>query len=269
MRIAAVQMTSSNEVAPNLQQAAALVAEATADGARLVVLPENFAFMGATEQDRLSVAETEGSGPIQDFLRETARGNGIWLVGGTLPLRVAGDSRAAAACLLVAPDGSVVARYDKIHLFDVGVPDAAEQYRESSSTAPGSEVVTAATALGRIGFAVCYDIRFPALFHRLGLASIDLLAVPAAFTVPTGAAHWHCLLRARCIESLCFGIAAAQWGRHPGGRETYGHSIILGPWGQVLAERPAGAGVCAAEVDMMSLANLRDRFPALQHRREL
>jgi len=269
LRIAAVQMTSSSEVAANLDAAAVLVAEAAVDGALLVVLPENFAFMGATEQDRLSVAEPEGAGPIQDFLSETARANEIWLVGGTVPLREADNSRAAAACLLVAPNGLVAARYDKIHLFDVAIPDAAEQYRESSSTAPGSEVITAATPLGRIGFAVCYDIRFPALFHRLGQAAIDLLAVPAAFTVPTGAAHWHCLLRARCIESLCFGIAAAQWGHHSGGRETYGHSLILGPWGQILAECPAGAGVCAAEVDMMSLVNLRARFPALKHRREL
>jgi predicted amidohydrolase len=125
------------------------------------------------------------------------------------------------------------------------------------------------TDFGRVGFAVCYDIRFPALFDRLGRLSMDLLAVPAAFTVPTGSAHWHCLLRARCIESLCFGIAAAQWGHHPGGRETYGHSLILGPWGETLAELPSGTGVCSAEIDIMSLQSLRERFPALQHRREL
>ncbi len=262
-------MTSGSDVAANLAAARALIETAAEGGAALIVLPENFAFMGTTESDRLNVAEPAGSGPLQEFLATAARAAGVWLVGGTVPLRDGADQLPAAACLLMAPDGSVAARYDKIHLFDVAIPDAAERYRESASTAPGSKVVATRTDIGCVGLAVCYDIRFPGLFHRLGQIPVDVLAVPAAFTVPTGRAHWHCLLRARCIECLCFGVAAAQTGKHPGGRETFGHSMIVGPWGQVLAELPSGAGVCSAEVDIMALNQLRDRFPALQHRREL
>jgi nitrilase len=262
-------MTSGAEVDANLSAARALIEEAAAQGAALVVLPENFAFMGAGATDRLGVAEPFGSGPMQDFLAAMARDAEVWLVGGTVPIRSDSDQRAAAACLTYAPSGELAARYDKIHMFDVAIPGAAEQYRESASTVPGSRPVAVQASFGRLGLAVCYDIRFPALFHRLGGLSIDLLAVPAAFTVPTGRAHWHCLLRARCVESLCFGVAAAQWGRHPGGRETYGHSLIVGPWGEILAELPSGAGVCSAEIDIMSLETLRGRFPVLQHRREL
>jgi nitrilase len=262
-------MTSGQDVAANLAQARTLIEAAAADGAELIVLPENFAFMGANQTDRLSVSEHPGSGPIQDFLSSLARDAGAWLIGGTVPLRCEDAGRAAAACLTYDPRGELAARYDKIHLFDVSIPGAKERYRESASTAPGSQVVTVATDFGGVGLAVCYDIRFPALFDCLGRSAMDILAVPAAFTVPTGEAHWHCLLRARCIESLCFGVAAAQWGEHPGGRSTYGHSLILGPWGDTLAELTSGAGVCAAEVDIMSLTHLRERFPALEHRREL
>jgi nitrilase len=262
-------MTSGAEVAANLSAARGFIEAAAAQGAALVVLPENFAFMGPGERDRLSVAETFGNGPMQDFLAAMARDAGVWLVGGTIPIRSASDERAAAACLTYAPSGELAARYDKIHLFDVAIPDAAEHYRESASTVPGCRPVAVQAPFGRVGLAVCYDIRFPALFDRLGGLPMEVLAVPAAFTVPTGSAHWHCLLRARCIESLCFGIAAAQWGQHPGGRQTYGHSLILGPWGEVLAELPSGAGVCSAEIDIMSLERLRERFPVLQHRREL
>lgn len=269
MKVAAVQLNSGADVAANLAQADELVGAAAADGAQLIVLPENFAFMGAVQTDRLQAAEKPGTGPIQDFLARRAAQHGVWLVGGTMPVLGAEKKRAAAACLVYGPDGALAGRYDKIHLFDVAIPDAPEQYRESASTAPGDMPVVVNTGVARVALAVCYDIRFPALFHRLGLAGMDVLCVPAAFTVPTGSAHWHCLLRARCVESLCYGIAAAQWGRHPGGRQTYGHSLIIGPWGEVLAELPTGAGVCSAEIDIMSLRALRDRFPALRHRREL
>jgi nitrilase len=172
--------------------------------------------------------------------------------------------------LLVGPDGQTAAHYDKIHLFDVDIPgEAVERYSESATTLAGTHVVTAATAVGRLGMTVCYDIRFPALFHRLSVLGTDLLCVPAAFTVPTGQVHWRPLLQARAIESLVYVVAAGQWGEHAGGRKTYGHSLILGPWGELLVELPAGPGVACADLDIIRLTELRQRFPTIQRRREL
>jgi nitrilase len=172
--------------------------------------------------------------------------------------------------LLVGPDGNVIAHYDKIHLFDVDIPGrAAERYSESATTLAGTRVVAAATPLGRIGMTVCYDIRFPALFHRLSMLGTDIVVVPAAFTVPTGEVHWLPLLQARAIESLVYVVAAGQWGEHAGGRKTYGHSLVLGPWGDLLGELPSGPGVVVVDLDMIRLAELRQRFPTVQHRREL
>jgi len=266
-------MTSGRDVTGNLTIASSLLEDATRKGAQLVVLPENFAFLGADDSERLAAAESEGEGPIQAFLRDQAGARGIWLVGGTVALRDEDDEhrgrRARSASLLLGPDGGVVARYDKIHLFDVGIPGSAESYRESATTQPGARVVSVQTPLGRIGMAVCYDLRFPALFDRLGAQGMDILALPAAFTVPTGEAHWHVLVRARAIEALSYVVAAAQWGEHDGGRTTYGHSMIVDPWGRVLAEREAGAGVIMADLDMMALGQLRERFPSLRHRRPL
>lgn len=266
-------MTSGRDVAGNLAMASSLLEEATRKGAHLVVLPENFAFLGADDAERLATAECEGDGPIQAFLEDRARALGIWLVGGTVALRDEDDEppgrRAHSASLLLGPDGAVGARYDKIHLFDVGIPGSAESYQESATTRPGARVVSVQTPLGRIGLAVCYDLRFPALFDRLGAQGMDILALPAAFTVPTGDAHWRVLVRARAIEALAYVVAAAQWGEHDGGRTTFGHSMIVDPWGRVLAEREAGAGVIMADLDMMALEQLRERFPALRHRRPL
>jgi len=269
MRVAAIQMTSGAEVAANLAAAADLLGRAAAAGAQFIVLPENFAYLDADEAGRLAITENFGAGPIQAFLAHTARTHGVWLVGGTTPIRGLEDRRAYSASLLYGPDGECKARYDKIHLFDVGVPGAEESYRESATAIPGVRPVVHAASVGRIGLAVCYDVRFPALFHELGERGMDLLALPAAFTVPTGEAHWHVLLRARAIESLCYVVAAAQCGEHAGGRRTYGHSLIVGPWGDVLAECPAGPGFVAAEVDIMRVERLRTRFPALEHRRAL
>jgi len=274
MRAAAVQMTSTRDVGANLAAAAELLAAAAREGAELVVLPENFSFLGAEDAERLAAAEEPGHGPAQDFLVEQALGHGIWLVGGTIPIAAPGG-RATSRSLLVDPGGTRVAAYDKIHLFDVSVPrsaaetSAAETYRESATTVPGTAPAAAATPLGRIGIAVCYDLRFPALFHRLGTAGMDVLALPAAFTVPTGRVHWQPLLQARAIESLTFVVASAQWGEHAGGRRTYGHSMIVGPWGDVLAELPEGTGVVSADLDMMALHEIRAKFPVLEHRREL
>jgi nitrilase len=267
-RAAAVQMTSTTEVARNLDAAGRLVAEAAAVGASLVVLPENFSFMGVDDAARVAAAETDGTGAAQDFARNAASRHGLWLVAGTIPIRDA-SGRVRSRSLLVAPDGSLAAQYDKIHLFDVSLPASeGESYRESATTIAGERVVCAATAVGRIGMSVCYDIRFPSLFAALGAAGMELLVVPAAFTVPTGRVHWLPLLSARAIESLSFVVASGQWGQHAGGRLTYGHSLIVGPWGNVLAECAEGAGVAHAEIDMIELRQLRRQFPVLEHRRE-
>lgn len=272
MKAAAVQMTSTRDVAANLREAGRLVAEAARQGAQLVVLPENFSFLGATDADRVAAIEPFGDGPAQRFLAETAEALGIWLVGGTIPIRSPSDGgeRASSRSLLVGPDGRVAAHYDKIHLFDVDVPGRAnERYSESATTKAGTRVVAAATPLARIGMTVCYDIRFPALYHRLSVLGTDVVVVPAAFTVPTGEVHWLPLLQARAIESLVYVVAAGQWGEHAGGRKTYGHSLILGPWGELLAELPAGPGVVCADLDIIRLEELRQRFPTVSHRREL
>lgn len=269
MRAAAIQMTSGRDVAANLQAAERLIAEAAADDAALVVLPENFSFLGANDAERLAAAEASDQGPAQAFLADQARRHGLWLVGGTIPIAAA-DGRVHSRSLLLGPDGICVARYDKIHLFDVRVPgNEDESYRESATTQPGTAAVTIETPLGRIGMTVCYDLRFPALFHRLGVLGMDILVVPAAFTVPTGRVHWEPLLRARAIESLCYVLASAQWGTHAGGRRTYGHSMIVSPWGSILAARESGAGVVSADLDMIELRDIRAKFPTLQHRREL
>jgi nitrilase len=288
MKAAAVQMTSTRDVEANLREAGRLVADAAQQGAQLVVLPENFSFLGATDADRVAAIEPFGDGPAQRFLSETAERLGIWIVGGTIPIRGAGrdagsramqgaiadtgGDRASSRSLLVGPDGRVAAHYDKIHLFDVDIPAgarAAERYSESATTLAGTRVVAATTPLARIGMTVCYDIRFPALFHRLSVLGTDVVVVPAAFTVPTGEVHWRPLLQARAIESLVYVVAAGQWGEHAGGRKTYGHSLILGPWGELLAELPAGPGVVCADLDMIRLQELRQRFPTVLHRREL
>jgi len=268
-RVAAAQMTSGLDVAANLDQAGALIAEAAAAGASLVVLPENFSFMGADDAARVALAEPADSGTAQRFAIAQARQHAVWLVAGTIPV-MHGDGRVLSRSLLVGPDGTIVARYDKMHLFDVSVPATeGESYRESASTAPGQQVVCAQTALARIGMSVCYDIRFPALFDRLGTAGMEILVVPAAFTVPTGRLHWQPLLKARAIESLTYVVAAGQAGEHPGGRRTYGHSLIVGPWGDILAVCPDGTGIAHAEVDMIELTRLRSQFPVLEHRRHL
>jgi deaminated glutathione amidase len=268
MRVAAVQMTSGRDVAANLEAAGQLIASAADGRASLVVLPENFSFLGADDAERLAAAERPGDGAAQSFLAEQARRHGIWLVGGTIPIW--SGERACSRSLLIDPDGRVAAHYDKIHLFDVTVPGSeAESYRESATTARGTAPVAVTTPLARLGMSICYDLRFPALFHRLSVIGIDVLVLPAAFTVPTGRVHWQPLLQARAIESLVYVVAAGQWGEHAGGRRTYGHSMIIGPWGQILAGLDSGTGIVSAELDMIRLAEIRNQFPVLEHRREL
>ncbi len=264
--VAALQMTSGTDVAANLATARRLLQGARDGGACLAVLPENFSFMGRTEAERRAVVEQDGVGRVQDALAAAASELGLWIIGGTLPLAVAGDERPANACLVFDASGRRVARYDKIHLFDVDLPGRNEGYRESANARPGSIAVTVDTPAGRVGLSVCYDLRFPELYRRLVADGAEILSVPAAFTGPTGRAHWETLLRARAIENLCFVIAAAQAGTHENGRETYGDSMVVDHWGRVLARQPRGSGVVLARLDRQAQASNREGFPVLQHR---
>ena len=270
MRVAAVQMTSTRDVPANLREAGRLVADAARQGAKLVVLPENFSFLGATDADRVAAVEPFGDGPAQRFLAETAERLGIWIVGGTIPIRDRGDGgdRASSRSLLVGPDGRVAAHYDKIHLFDVDIPGREERYRESATVVPGAQPMVTTTPLGRLGMAVCYDVRFPELFRVLQAQGAEVFSLPSAFTAPTGRAHWELLVRARAVENLCYVLAPAQSGTHDNGRETYGDSMIVDPWGHVVARvAEAGPGLAVAEIDRTLQHELRGRFPALSHRK--
>ncbi len=265
-RIASLQMVSGADVNANLGAAAELLEQAAAEGARLAVLPENFAFMGQGEQDVLAVRELEGSGPIQDFLAEQAQRHDLWIVAGTIPLLCDEEEKSRSACLLYNDSGLQVARYDKIHLFDVTVQSGTlEEYRESRTIDGGNEVVVVDTPVGRLGLAVCYDLRFPELFRALASRGAELVALPAAFTAVTGAAHWSTLIRARAIENLCYLITSAQGGRHPSSRETYGHSMIVDPWGVILRELRDGQGLISTELDREQQAATRRAFPVLDH----
>lgn len=267
-RIAAIQMTSGDLVGENLARARRLLGKARDAGAVIAVLPENLGFMGRRDADKLVVAEEPGDGPMQAALAASAREFGLWIVAGTLPLRRHGESRIAAASLVFDATGRVVARYDKMHLFDVDVPGSAvESHRESTHITPGTSPVVVDTPVGRLGLSVCYDLRFPELYRALIEQGAIWLAVPSAFTVPTGRAHWESLLRARAIENLAFVVAAGQSGFHPNGRETYGDSMIVDHWGRVLARLPRGEGVVIADLDFPAQEAARANFPVLAHRR--
>jgi nitrilase len=259
-------MTSSHIVADNLAQAGDLLLQAKNAGADIACLPENFSFIGLRDADKLQVAEADGVGAVQAFLSDSARKLKMWILGGTIVLRGDTERRVANASLLIDANGKRVARYDKIHLFDVTIPGRDEQYRESNHVAPGRELVVADTPVGRLGLSVCYDMRFPELYRDLVSQGAEWLAMPAAFTVPTGRAHWETLLRARAIENLCYVVAPAQTGTHTSGRETYGDSLIVDYWGQVLSRLAKGAGVITAEIDLAKEADTRARFPALDNR---
>jgi len=266
-RVAAVQMTSTADLGRNLAEAGRLLGEARERGAVVAALPENFAFMGHDEVDKLAIAEAEGEGPIQAEMAGLAREHGLWIVAGTVPLRVPGEGRVAAACLVFDAEGRRVARYDKIHLFDVAIPGREERYVESASVHPGAAPVCVDTPAGRLGLAVCYDLRFPELFRRLVDLGAEWFCLPSAFTAPTGRAHWETLLRARAIENFCHVVAPAQSGFHENGRETYGDSMIVDCWGRVLARLPRGTGVVTAEIDLVRQRELRQNFPCVDHRR--
>ena len=269
VRVAALQMNSGSDVEANLRLAERLLGEAADAGCVLAVLPENFALMPERGRDKADIAEEPGSGPIQQFLADSAKRYGLWVVGGSMPLvspEIA-EGRVYGACPVYGPDGEARALYRKIHLFDVDLVDQKESYRESHSMYPGDEPVTVDTPAGRLGLTICYDLRFPELFRRLVDDGATLFTVPAAFTVTTGKAHWHTLLRARAIENLAYVIAPGQYGDHPDNRSTFGHSLICDPWGRVLAEQAEGNAAVVAELDPGLLAKLRSEFPALSNRR--
>jgi len=266
-QVAAIQMASGPNVNSNLIEAERLIGEAVAAGAQLVVLPETFAFMGQVEKDILALAETDGDGPIQRFLAQQAETHGIWLVGGTLPMKGSDESHIRSTCLVFNDKGERVARYDKIHLFDVHIDASNESYNESETTEAGDEVIVVDTPFGRMGVAICYDLRFPELFRHMLDAGMQFFVIPSAFTAITGKAHWEALTRARAIENLCFVIAADQGGFHVNGRETHGDSMIVDPWGQILDRSPSGSGFIIADMDHEQVDKIRMNFPVTEHRR--
>ncbi len=268
--VAALQMNSGDDVPTNLETARRLLVQAAQQGACLAALPENFAFAGARESAKLAHAETFGTGPIQDFLAQTARQLKIWIIAGSVPVAVDGDpDRVWAACLVYDAQGQCLSRYDKIHLFDVQLETekGTQDYRESKNIAAATwRAVTVNTPAGKLGLSICYDVRFPELYRALSAKGATLLCVPAAFTENTGSAHWEVLLRARAIENQCFVLAPGQVGTHPGGRNTWGHSMIIDPWGTVLACHEKGEGIALAGLDRQKQATLRTSFPVLNHR---
>ena len=261
-RVAAVQMVSTPRVVENLNVAATLIAEAVAQGADLVALPEYFPIMGLRDSDKVSVCEADGTGPIQDFLAETARQHGIWLIGGSMPLIASTPGKVLNSSLVYNPQGVRVARYDKIHLF--GFQKGKERYNESATIEAGNQPLAFDTPFGRVGLTICYDMRFPELYRLLG--EVDLLVIPAAFTETTGRAHWEILLRARAIENQCYVLAIAQGGLHENGRETHGNSMLIDPWGEILARRDKGSGVVIGHIDHARIVDVRASLPALKHR---
>ncbi len=262
VRVAAVQMVSGPRVDDNLRTAAALVADAAAQGAGVVALPEYFPIMGMSDGDKVRVREPDGRGPIQDWLAATAQRHGIWLIGGSIPLAGSDPDKVLNSSVVYAPDGSRAARYDKIHLF--GFRKGAEQYNESATIEAGRTPVAFDTPFGRIGLSICYDLRFPELYRSLG--ALDLIVVPAAFTETTGRAHWEILLRARAIENQCYVLAIGQGGRHENGRETHGNSMLVDPWGTILDRKLKGPAVVIGDIDHAFIAETRASLPALQHR---
>jgi predicted amidohydrolase len=267
-RVAAIQMASSPNLEANLFEVERLIKEAVHGGSELVVLPENFALMGLSEADKIGVRERAGEGRIQDFLAELAARHKIWIVGGTVPMECPDPTKVYAACLVFDDQGRQVARYDKIYLFDVEIAASGERYNESTTIMSGQRDVVVDTPFGRLGLAVCYDLRFPELFRRLLDRGVQIVALPAAFTAYTGKAHWEILIRARAIENLVYMIAAAQGGYHLNGRETYGNSMIVDPWGAVLDCLPHGSGVVSATLDRSYQATTRQQFPVIDHRRQ-
>lgn len=268
-RVAAVQMASGPNIGANLIEAERLIGLAVEQGADLIVMPENFAIMGLDEEDKVKSCEQDGAGPIQDFISRQAALHNVWIVAGTIPLESGTPGKVFAACMLYNSSGECVARYDKMHLFDVYIEANRESYTESLTILPGNDVVVVDSPFGKIGLAVCYDLRFPELFRCMLDKGAEIFAIPSAFTAYTGRAHWESLVRVRAIENLCYVIAPAQGGYHINGRETFGDSMIVDPWGVVLDRLPSGAGVVCADIDLEHLSGVRRGFPSISHRKLL
>ncbi|AIO40475.1 carbon-nitrogen hydrolase family protein [Burkholderia cenocepacia] len=260
--VAALQMVSTPDVARNLAEAGRLIAEAAGDGAQLVLLPEYFCFMGHRDTDKLALAEPYRDGPIQRFLADAAQRHGIWVIGGTLPLKAPEPDRVLNTTLVFDPSGREAARYDKIHLFNFEKGD--ESFDEARTIRAGNTVVAFDAPFGKVGLSVCYDLRFPELYRRMG--DCALIVVPSAFTYTTGRAHWEMLLRARAVENQCYVLAAAQGGKHENGRRTWGHSMLIDPWGEIVAVRDEGASVVIGALDPQRIADVRQSLPAWRHR---
>ena len=264
--IASIQMISTPRCADNLASVERLLLQAKNAGAKIALLPENFAMMAQEDAAVLSIKERLGEGPIQEFLSQQARKLGLWIIAGTIPIASEDPSKVYAACLIYDAAGERVARYDKIHLFDVELENE-ESYKESATMMAGSQPLVVETPFARIGIAICYDLRFPEMFRYLIDQGAELIAVMAAFTASTGAAHWECLLRARAIENLCYIAASNQGGLHENGRETFGNSMIIDPWGQIKSQVEQGEAVITAQIDRTSMQQTRKTFPCLQHRK--
>ena len=269
MTLAVIQMVSQTDIQTNLAAARRLLEQAAEAGARLAVLPENFAAMGRSDLVALGRAEAEGAGPILPWLKQAARDLSLWIVAGTIPLPPDDQplAKVRACSVLVDDHGQRVARYDKLHLFDADVSDARGRYRESDDYAAGERLVVVDTPVGRLGMSVCYDLRFAELYTALRLAGAELISAPSAFTAVTGQAHWEMLVRTRAIETQCYMLAAAQGGEHPNGRMTHGHSSIVDFWGQVLAEQATGEAVLVVDRDTAAQTAMRQRMPVVRHRR--
>lgn len=263
MKAAVIQLVSSASIQANLSTIDCFLLQAKEEGASLVLFPENFAFMGLNDKDKWNIAEFFGQGEVQDWLSQRARMHGLWIIAGSMALK--GESqRVRSSCLVFDDKGLLVGRYDKIHLFDVQVSKT-ESHRESLSVEPGTEMVVVDTPIGRVGLSICYDLRFPELYLSLTNKGAEILVVPSAFTAVTGKAHWEVLLRARAIENLCYVLASNQGGLHQSGRETYGHSMIIDPWGKILTSQASGEGILFAEINLESQVALRQRFPSIKH----
>jgi predicted amidohydrolase len=267
VRAAAIQMNSGADVQQNLQTIDGLLDNAASRGVAIAFLPENLAIMGVRDEDKLQHAESPGSGPIQEFLADAARRHKLWVVAGSLPLRSPQEGKCYGASIVYDSNGQASPIYRKIHLFDVDLPGRDERYRESDTMDFGSDQIVVPSPLGQLGLSICYDLRFPEHYRHLVDDGATVISIPAAFTAATGKAHWHSLLRARAIENLAYVIAAGQHGSHPSGRATFGHSVIIDPWGQVIAELESGDGVVDAEIDTALPGKLRAEFPVLEHRR--
>lgn len=265
-RVACIQMTSTDDLSRNLFDAKELIKEAASQGAKLIVLPENFALMGLDQTDKVKYREDIGRGPVQDFLRSQAEEHDAWIVGGTIPIVVPDEkNKVFAACLVFNNQGQPVARYDKIHLFDVQLRATQENYFESKTVQAGDHIIVVDTPFGKLGLAVCYDVRFPELFRLMLKQGVEIITLPSAFTYTTGSAHWDILVRARAIENLSFVLAACQTGVHSNTRKTYGHSMVVNPWGEVQICLPENPGIIITELNLDFLRRIREEFPALSH----